>query len=254
MEVIIIEDEDYNVKLLQGMLLQLRPDWTISHTFDSVKSAVSYFKENAQPDLIFMDIQLADGISFSIFDKVEITCPIIFTTAFDEYAIQAFKVMSIDYLLKPLKDSELEQAIKKFESITNPKKLQKDGVYKELLDVIRNGEKKYRTRFLIQGHSAYTRLDVNDIAYFYSENKITFAVTFAKKEHIVNFSLEQLEEELSKDDFFRLNRKYIANIKAVQSFEDFFGGKLIVHLTIPAQEQITVSRLKNSAFKEWMGK
>ena len=254
MEVIIIEDEDYNVKLLQGRLLQLRPDWTISHTFDSVKSTVNYFKENAQPDLIFMDIQLADGISFSIFDQVEITCPIIFTTAFDEYAIQAFKVMSIDYLLKPLKDSELEQAIQKFESITKPKNLQKDGVYKELLDVIRNGEKKYRTRFLIQGHSSYTKLTVDEIAYFYSENKITFAVTFAQKEHIVNFSLEQLEEELSRDNFFRLNRKYIANIQAIQSFEDFFGGKLIVHLTVPMKEQITVSRLKNSAFKEWMGK
>lgn len=254
MEVIIIEDEDYNVKLLQGMLQRLRPDWVISQTFDSVKSTVEYFKENRQPDLIFMDIQLADGISFSIFDQVEVTCPIIFTTAFDEYAIQAFKVMSVDYLLKPLKENELESAIHKFETISNPKNLQKDGVYKELLDVIRNGEKKFRTRFLIQGHSSYTRLDVADIAYFYSENKITFAVEFSKKEHTVNFSLEQLEEELSTDDFFRLNRKYIANIKAIQSFEDFFGGKLIVHFTIPMQEQVTISRLKNSAFKEWMGK
>ncbi|MCQ2958989.1 MAG: LytTR family DNA-binding domain-containing protein [Bacteroidales bacterium] len=254
MEVVIIEDEDYNVRLLQGMLQTIRPEWTVSQSFDSIKSTVEYFKENKQPDLMFMDIQLVDGISFSIFDQVEITCPIIFTTAFDEYAIRAFKVMSVDYLLKPLKDSDLEQAIKKYESITEKKNLQKEGVYKELLEVIKNGEKKYRTRFLIQGHSSYTSLESNDIAYFYSENKITFAVTFAQKEHIVNFSLEQLEEELSKDDFFRLNRKYIANIKAINSFEDFFGGKLIVHLSVPTQEKITVSRLKNSAFKEWMGK
>lgn len=254
MNVIIIEDEEYNVKLLQGMLFQIRPDWKVLQTLDSVKSSVEYFKSNELPDLIFMDIQLVDGLSFSIFDHVEVTCPIIFTTAFDEYAIQAFKVMSVDYLLKPLKDADLEQAINKFEMISNPRNLQKEGVYKELLDVIRNGEKKYRTRFLIQGHSSYTSLESKDIAYFYSENKITFAVTFAQKEHIVNFSLEQLEEELPKDVFFRINRKYIANIKAIQSFEDFFGGKLIVHLNVPTQEKITVSRLKNSLFKEWMGK
>ena len=254
MNVIIIEDEDYNVKLLQGMLAKIRPEWNVVNIFDSIKSSVEYFRENPQPDVMFMDIQLVDGISFSIFDQVEISCPIIFTTAFDEYAIQAFKVMSVDYLLKPLKDSDLEQAIEKFESITEAKNLQNEGVYKELLDVIRNGEKKYRTRFLIQGRSNYTMLESSDIAYFYSENKITFAVTFAQKEHIVNFSLEQLEEELSKENFFRLNRKYIANVKAIQSFEDFFGGKLIVHLTVPTQEKVTVSRLKNSAFKDWMGK
>lgn len=252
MEVIIIEDEDYNVKMLENMLHKIRPEWNIVQVFDSVKSTVEYFKNNAQPNLIFMDIQLADGISFSIFDQVEITCPIIFTTAYDEYAIQAFKVVSVDYLLKPLKDSDLERAIVKFETLEYT--LQSNEVYKELLDVIRTGAKKYRTRFLIQGHSTYTSLDVSDIAYFYSESKITFAVTFAQKEHIINFSLEQLEDELSKENFFRLNRKYIANIKAIDSFEDFFGGKLIVHFTIPMKETVTISRLKNSTFKEWMGK
>ena len=252
MDVIIIEDEDYNVKLLEGMLQKIRPEWNVVQVFDSVKSTVEYLKNNAQPNLIFMDIQLADGISFSIFDQVEVTCPIIFTTAYDEYAIRAFKVVSVDYLLKPLKDSDLERAIVKFEKVENT--FQPNEVYKEILDVIRTGEKKYRTRFLIQGHSTYTSLDVSDIAYFYSESKITFAVTFAQKEHIINFSLEQLEDELSKEDFFRLNRKYIANIKAIDSFEDFFGGKLIVHFTIPMKETVTISRLKNSAFKEWMGK
>ena len=132
--------------------------------------------------------------------------------------------------------------------------MQDEGVYKELLDVIRNGKKKYRTRFLIQGHSSYIKIDVSDIAYFYTENKITFAVTFSQKEFIINFSLEQLEDELSKEDFFRLNRKYVTNIKAIQSFEDFFGGKLIVYLNVPTQEKIVISRLKNSTFKEWMGK
>ena len=255
MDIIIIEDEDYNVKLLQGMLHEIRPDWVISHTFDSIQSSVAYLKNNRQPDLIFMDIQLVDGLCFSIFDQVEVTSPIIFTTAFNEYAIQAFKVLSVDYLLKPLKDKDLLDAIRKLESIkSQTKNMQEEGVYKELLDVIRNGKKKYRTRFLIQGHSSYIKIDVSDIAYFYTENKITFAVTFSQKEFIINFSLEQLEDELSKEDFFRLNRKYVTNIKAIQSFEDFFGGKLIVHLNVPTPEKIVVSRLKNSSFKEWMGK
>lgn len=255
MDIIIIEDEDYNVKLLQGMLHEIRPDWVISHTFDSIQSSVAYLKNNRQPDLIFMDIQLVDGLCFSIFDQVEVTSPIIFTTAFNEYAIQAFKVLSVDYLLKPLKDKDLLDAIRKLESIkSQTKNMQEEGVYKELLDVIRNGKKKYRTRFLIQGHSSYIKIDVSDIAYFYTENKITFAVTFSQKEFIINFSLEQLEDELSKEDFFRLNRKYVTNIKAIQSFEDFFGGKLIVYLNVPTPEKIVVSRLKNSSFKEWMGK
>ncbi|MCQ2607558.1 MAG: LytTR family DNA-binding domain-containing protein [Bacteroidales bacterium] len=255
MEVIIVEDEKYNVKLLEGMLNELRPTWTVSHVFDSIQSTVQYCKENKMPDLIFMDIQLIDDLCFSIFEQVEITCPVIFTTAFDEYAIQAFKVMSVDYLLKPLKEADLAKAVSKFEKMSGLNQaIKSDDLYKDLLDVIRKGEKKYRTRFLIQGHSTYSKLDVDEIAYFYSENKITFAVTFAQKEHIVNFPLEQLESELSDKDFFRLNRKYIANIKAIQSFEDFFGGKLIVHLTVPMQEKITISRLKNSAFKEWMGK
>lgn len=255
MKITIVEDEDYNVKLLEGMLHELRPDWEIVEKFDSIQSTVKYYKKNPLPDLMFMDIQLADGLCFSIFDKVKITCPIIFTTAFDEYAIQAFKVMSVDYLLKPLKDKDLLHAIEKFESMQgNKQDLENDEVYQKLLDVVRNGEKKYRTRFLIQGHSSYSKLDVSDIAYFYSENKITFAVTFAQKEHIVNFPLEELEGELPKSDFFRLNRKYLANIKAIQSFEDFFAGKLIVHLTVPTPDKITISRLKNTAFKEWMGK
>ncbi len=255
MNIVIIEDEDYNVKLLQGILNTIRPEWQVSHTFDSIQSSVAYFKENPQPDLIFMDIQLVDGICFSIFDQVKVTAPIIFTTAFNEYAIQAFKVLSIDYLLKPLKEKDLLAAIEKYESLkSHTKSGQEDDVYKELLDVIRNGKKKYRTRFLIQGHSSYTKIDADDIAYFYSENKITFAVTFSQKEFIINFSLEQLEDELSKEEFFRLNRKYVANIKAIESFKDFFGGKLIVYLNVPVTEKIVVSRLKNSSFKEWMGK
>ena len=128
MNVIIIEDEDYNVRFLQGMLQKLRPEWSVIATFDSIKSSVEYFRNNAQPDLIFMDIQLVDGLSFSIFDQVSISCPIIFTTAFDEYAIQAFKVMSIDYLLKPLKETDLEQAISKFETIKDAQNQQNEGI------------------------------------------------------------------------------------------------------------------------------
>ncbi|MGE4287239.1 MAG: LytR/AlgR family response regulator transcription factor [Salinivirgaceae bacterium] len=251
MKVLIVEDEVYNQRMLQGMLKQLRPHWTIAAITDSVADTVAWLQNN-HPDLIFMDIQLVDGICFSIFERIPINQPIVFTTAYDNFAIQAFKVNSIHYLLKPIKEQELEQAIGKFEQ--NHKTTGTEANFSELLKAIRDGEKKYRTRFLIQGGTAYYKLEVNDIAYFYSENKITFAVLFQGKEHVVDFTLDALEEELNPDVFFRANRQLMVAINAVQKFEDYFGGKLALKLTPPFKETVTVSRLKNTAFKTWFGK
>jgi DNA-binding LytR/AlgR family response regulator len=251
MKILIIEDEQYNQRMLQGMLKQLRPQWTIAAITDSVADTVEWLQNN-QPDLIFMDIQLVDGICFSIFERIEINQPVVFTTAYDNYAIQAFKVNSIHYLLKPIKELELEQAINKFER--NQKTTAYETDFSELLKAIRDGEKKYRTRFLIQGGTAYYKIEVKDIAYFYSENKITFAVMFQGKEHSIDFTLDALEEELDPEVFFRANRQLMVNINAVQKFEDYFGGKLALKLTPPFKETVTVSRLKNTAFKSWFGK
>ncbi len=250
-KVILVEDEQYNQRLLQGMIKQLRPTWTIVETIDSIADAVDWLTNN-KPDLIFMDIQLVDGICFSIFDKTTVESPVIFTTAYDNYAIQAFKVNSIHYLLKPIKENELEQAIVKFEKLHLTEPITYD--YKEILKAIKNGEKKFRTRFLVQGSSAYFKLDISEIAYFYSENKITFAVTHQSKEHILDFTLDTLEEELNPYEFFRVNRQLIIHINSIIKIEDYFGGKLSIKLKPPFKETVTVSRLKNAALKSWIGK
>jgi len=253
MNIFIVEDEIPNQKLLAGMINSLRPRWNIARTSDSVADATSWLASN-KPDLIFMDVQLADGLCFTIFDHVKIDRPIIFTTAFDNYAIQAFRVNSVDYLLKPIKEVELERAIERFERLYPVTGNNDDVDYATILNAIRFGERKYRKRILIQGASSSYKLDVDFIAYFYTENKVTSAVDFNMKEHVVDFSLEALEEQLNPEEFFRTNRQTIVHINAVQKIEDYFNGKLHVTLTPPLKGEIVVSRLKNSAFKAWMGK
>ncbi len=255
MKVIIIEDELHNYRLLRGMVEELRPEWNIIGNFESVKDSVDYLQNNSQPDLILMDIQLNDGICFSIFEQVKLESMVIFTTAYDNYAIKAFKVNSIDYLLKPIKEKHLEQALAKFESFytkTDSTSAQLD--YNSIKKAIHDGTPSYRQRFLISGAKAYYRLKTSEIAYFYSENKVSFAVDYYGKEHIVDYTLDSLEEELDPQNFFRANRNTILNIDAIQQFEDYFGGKLSILLVSPFSERITISRLKASAFKQWIGK
>lgn len=253
MNVIIVEDELHSSRMLGGMVSELRPDWGIQGSFESIKSTVEWLKNNPAPDLIFLDIQLTDGESFAIFDQVSIQSMVIFTTAYDEYAIQAFDVNSIDYLLKPIKKEKLKKAIQKFENYfkhADSTSLSQD--YKQLIETIKNADKKYKQRFLISGSTSFFKINTSDIAYFYVGDRVTFAVTFDKKEHIINSTLDKIEEELDPQLFFRANRSYIINIEAVHKFESFFGGKLAVMLSPPTKEAVTISRLKASAFKEWM--
>lgn len=253
-KIVLIEDEPYNLRLLQEMIKKLRPGWEVLKTFESVKGSVDWLRGNPDPDLFFMDIQLADGLCFSIFDQVEVKSMVIFTTAFDNYAIRAFKVNSIDYLLKPFKEKDLEAAIEKFEDFQKPtgeEVAQQD--YSEILEAIRSGEKKYRKRFLVSKGAAFYKLPVEDIAYFYSENRITTAVTFNRQNHVVDFSLEALEEQLDPEMFFRVNRQMIVNIQSIEKIENYFGGKLKVRLNPPFDGEVVVSRLKAMDFKEWVG-
>jgi DNA-binding LytR/AlgR family response regulator len=252
MNVLIIEDEQPNARMLAGMLQNLRPGWEISAILETVKQSVAFLQSHPHPDLILMDIQLSDGICFSIFEQVEVKSSIIFTTAFDNYAIQAFKVNSIDYLLKPVKEVELENALVKLELFRQPIGQLMD--YAEIMQAIRNGKKEYRKRFLITAGNKYYKLNTSDIACFVSENKITTAITFPGEQHVVDFSLDRLEDELDPDFYFRADRKTIIHIDLVSRFEDYFGSKLIVKLKSPVNDKITVSRLKASAFKVWVGK
>lgn len=256
MKVLIVEDELHNYRLLKGMVEKIRPDWEILEWFESVKSTVAWLRDNAAPDLIFMDIQLTDGICFSVFDQVEVESMVIFTTAYDEYALRAFQVNSVDYLLKPMKMEKLRLAIEKFEKLyqQSSQPLETRPDYKELLQAITKGEKKYRKRFLVSGVTSYFKLNAEEVAWFYTENRVTTAVTFQGKEHVIDLTIEKLEEQLDPDMFFRTNRSTIVHIDSIRKFENHFGGKLILRLIPPFNETITISRLKATEFKEWVGK
>lgn len=253
MKIVIIEDERPNSRMLEDMIKSLRPDWELLAVIESVKSAVSWFNSHEHPDLIFMDIQLIDGVCFSIFDQVTINCLVIFTTAYNEYAIQAFKVNSVDYLLKPVKKDELDFAIsrvEKFYEIIQKQKEKPD--YAGILDAIKMGERKYRQRFLVAGATSLSKISTSEIAYVYSENKVTFAVCFDGKQHVIDHSLDKLEEELDPEIFYRANRQYILNIDSVHKIENYFGGKLIVKLIAPFKSSVSISRLKATSFKYWI--
>jgi DNA-binding LytR/AlgR family response regulator len=254
MKVLIIEDELHNARMLAGMVKSLRPGWEISGPLESVRQSVAFLGRHPQPGLILMDIQLSDGICFSIFEQVEVKSSIIFTTAFDNYAIQAFKVNSIDYLLKPIKENELENALDKLEQLRQTADYQQSTDYAGIMQAIRNGRKEYRKRFLISAGNHYHKLNTSEIACFVSENKITTAITFSGEKHVVDFSLDRLEEELDPGLYFRADRKTIVHIDLVSRFEDYFGSKLIVRLKNPLNDKITISRLRASAFKVWVGK
>lgn len=262
MRLIIIEDELHNSRMLSDMVKLLRPDWNIEAVLESIEESVEWLANNRAPQLILMDIQLSDGISFSIFDQVELNAKthVIFTTAYDKYAIRAFKVNSLDYLLKPIKEAELEFAFQKLELHVAkdesflPLLSQEKEVYKSLVASILRGEKEYRTRFLISGIKDYIMLETLDIAYFYSSNKATFAYTKDKKLHLLAYTLEQIEDELDPKQFFRANRQVILNIESITKISNDVGNKLKVKVSPEADFEINVSRLKAAEFKMWLGK
>ncbi|MGQ1787531.1 MULTISPECIES: LytR/AlgR family response regulator transcription factor [unclassified Saccharicrinis] len=251
---IIIEDEQFSAQMLESMIRELRPDWNILGIFDSVEDTVNWLQSNEHPQLIFLDIQLADGLSFSIFDKVKVESGIIFTTAYDEYAVKAFKLNSIDYLLKPVKKESLLESIEKVEKILKrfEEENKPDINYAELVKGIKEGKANYRKRFLVSKRDAFFAIPVEDVAYIYFEAKITYVVTFDRKQHIINFTLDKLEEELDPAVFIRANRQAIVNLKAIHSLENHFGGKLVVKLLPQFDEKFMVSRAKASVFKEWL--
>jgi DNA-binding LytR/AlgR family response regulator len=253
--VAIIEDEKHNRRMLEAMVKSLRPSWNLVASLESVDESIDWLANNNMPDLILMDIQLSDGNCFTILNEIplEIKTKIIFTTAYDEYAVKAFKHNSIDYLLKPIEEQELENAFGKFERFKNEKDSNKTN-YHELLSGIINNEQKYRTRFLISGINHFHKLDTKDIAYIYSENKTTFAVDNNNNQHVLEYTLEQIEKELSPQSFFRANRKIIVNINAVDLVSNEQAGKLNLTVKPKATFEISISRLKANEFKQWMGK
>ncbi len=251
----IIEDELPAARLLNSLLAQLRPNWIISVLPGNIEEATAWFKQHPHPDILFLDIHLNDGDSFQLIEQANPSCMIIFTTAYDEYALKAFSVNSIDYLLKPIHRERLEEAILKFEKISTPlhaAHLQQNQQIHELILQLSQPGKTYRTRFLISGGNKFFTLQVEDIAYFYSENKITFAVTKQNKEHMIDLCLDKLTEQLDPNLFFRTNRQTIININAIQRIEPYFQNKITVHTHPPFKEHIVISREKANEFKKWL--
>ncbi len=250
MNIIIIEDEKPSARRLQRMLQKINME--TQAMLHSVNEAVAWFKNNKHPDLILLDIQLSDGLSFEIFEQVDVKSAIIFTTAYDEYALKAFKLNSIDYLLKPIDDEELEIAIEKFRiNKTEPHSLQVDlNQIKKLL--VNPHNKNYKERFTIKIGQHLKMISVDDIECFYSENKGTYIFTSDNRDYLIDSSLELLDSSLDPVKFFRVNRKFHVNIKAIKDIISYTNSRLQIILNNFSDHEIIVSREKVRDFKNWL--
>jgi two-component system, LytTR family, response regulator LytT len=252
MEVLIIEDEMLLAKRLQKLLISIEPNSRIAGITQGVGESVQWLQQNSAPDLVLMDVELADGQSFDIFKHVQLEVPIIFTTAYDEFAIKAFKLNSVDYLLKPIKENELQHAFKKFKSAG--KFQQAISIRNLLLQAEQlNKSPGYRNRFLVKQVQRWLSIDVLEVAFIYSENKSTYLRTHNNQKYIVDIPLDVLERELSPQQFFRANRKYLLTGKSVLSIHTWLHQKLKVEVKPGTDEPIIISRDKANAFKVWMG-
>lgn len=248
--VLILEDEQPNAERLQRLLGSLRPEMEILPIIDSVTKAIIWLNKNEIPDLIMMDVRLSDGLSFEIFNQIKIYCPIIFTTAYDEYAVKAFKYNSVDYLLKPIEKEELQIALEEFEQINR----HSSGIIPAIENLLGYfKQKKYRNRFLIPYKDTYKTVFVNNILYFVSEFNITTAMLLDGQSEIIPHTLEQLEQELDPKLFFRINRQYIVHIDSIQKIHNYFNGKLKIGLKNNVDPEIFVSRKKAFLLKDWIG-
>ena len=247
MKVLIIEDEEMASKRLQKMILDIRPETEILAKLDSVSASIKWIEENKNnpPDLAFLDIQLSDGISFEIFDSTEFPCKVIFTTAFDEYALHAFKVHAIDYLLKPIKKDELEAAIAKFEK-ENFERPAYDQIAKML------STDQYKKRFVIRIGRQIKLVQTEEVAFFFTEAKLTYLVTFEGKKYPMDLSLDQLSEMVDPEVFFRANRQFILNIDSIQDMYTYSKSRVKVNTKPEAPNDIIVSTERSSRFKSWL--
>lgn len=250
MKAVIVEDEIIAAQNLQRLIAQVNKDIEIIAILKSIEDSVEWFSANPAPDLVFMDIHLSDGASFSIFDNVKIHAPIIFTTAYDEYALKAFEVNSIDYLLKPISIKDLERAIKKFGQI-NKTHNSNEEVIANLLDIFKKEKKIYKSFFLIPHKDKIIPLSVNDIAYIYSEYKMARIATFDNRTFSENNSLDEILRQIDPSRFFRANRQFIISHKAIKDITVWFDNKFSVNLTVAIPEKIIISRARAGEFKEW---
>lgn len=254
MNILLIEDEELAVKKLLKIVAAVDPGAEIVGTLDSIQSSVEWLSAYPAPDLIMMDIELADGQSFEIFNRVEVKSPVIFTTSYDEFALKAFKVNSVDYLLKPIQKDELEAALNKFKKLKHEKS---DGInlerfVKDLQEKLQ--PKVYRSRFLVKHGQKLVSIDINDIAFFFSDGRLNFFKTTDNRMFVVDYTMEELEEMLDPQKYFRISRAFFVSNKSVDKIDEYFGNRLILGLKPMVDKQALVSREKVTDFKKWMGK
>ena len=258
MKIFIVEDEDLAVKKLKKTLQSVDEEAIVVGHADSIKSSVDWLQSNPAPDLILMDIELADGQSFEIFNQAKVKSPVIFITSYDEYALKAFKVNSIDYLLKPVQKEDLQAALEKYKQLKTAYKesasseVNIETLIKELQQKL--NIKEFRKRFLVKHGQKLVSIETDDIAYFFSDGRLNFFKTNDNRKFVVDYTMDELSEMLDSDKYFRISRSYYISVNSVDQIHDYFGNRLLLHLKPPSDKEAIVSREKVSDFKDWLGK
>jgi DNA-binding LytR/AlgR family response regulator len=254
MKILIIEDEPFAQQELVRLLRQAGLDFQLLATIDTIEESVEWFQSNPAPDLVFLDIQLADGISFDIFRQVKMESPVIFTTAYDEYAIRAFQLNSIDYLLKPIKPGELKTALDKLAGMKQQFSDAKGHITDDQLDKLLNmvTGHTYKTRFLVKLGDELKSIDTAEIAYFKAEDNVVFLFTVKGKRYIIEHTLEELEQQVDPSEYFRLNRSFLASMKSIKKINKYFNSRLALELEPATEEKVIISRRKVQPFLEWL--
>ena len=250
MRILILEDEEQALHRLQKIIGSVIPEANIAGTAASIEEAIAWFQQHPMPDLVFMDIQLADGTSFQIFNKIKITCPVIFTTAYESYALEAFKVNSVDYLLKPIDEHDVKKAFDKLKLLQNSGPAVVD--YAAILNSLKTNQKKYKDRFIIKLGDTIKSISVSYIAYFFTENKSNFICTNEGKRLPIDFTLDQVEEMLDPKNFFRINRQFIIGHHAIEEMKAHTRSRIIVKLTPPSRLDTIVALDRAQDFRTWL--
>ena len=249
MNLLIIEDEPASAQRLKKLAEEIDPDIKVIDMLDSISTSVEWFRTHTEPDLVLLDIHLADGLSFEIFKEVSIACPVIFTTAYDQYAIQAFKVNSIDYLLKPIKKTELAEAIRKFKRIQPAR----PGIdLSQLTAMLGKPGQDYLKRIMIRLGQQIKVVEVKDVAYFYIDEKIVFAVSFNKDRYPMDLSLDQLEKQLDPDRFFRINRAFIISLESIETMITYSKARIKIKLKPLCEIESITSTERSAEFRDWL--
>lgn len=251
LKVVIIEDEAPAFRRLQKILEDVQPDVEIVEVLDSIEEAVKWIKQHTPPDLFFMDIQLSDGISFEIFDQVHIASPVIFTTAFDEYMLKAFKVNSVDYLLKPIKQEDLRNSLDKLNNLKNHFSGSQPDIH-AVVKQIQMDTIEYRSRFLIKLGDKMMSVKTEQVSYFQSRHGVVHMITEGDRIYLMDQSLEELETQLDPAKFYRANRQFIVSFDAIKTVHKYHKGKLLIEVVPDSKDEIIVSAEKASKFKQWL--